>query len=355
MANKRHWDGTPVDEAEARRGARRNMYVHKASASRTLREDAVKRCLYCNHPIDWYQRYDNDEWLPLLLREFPARLVKEYRRWTVFNGVAYLADDGTGRCRIAHPAICPALEDEHDDDPSLRNLRRRYAVYTRTWIDKGEFVPAERRVSETDVCEQYVQADSEVRHVVSYAPFTLLAPAAVDKIQCIARAATTNERCRNLIFEPGLHQGHWTQIEIPIPPGRSGRATLWSDQKMWIYDLNALWPEEWRRWRSQRCTSHESSSAPNTTMEEWLVFDAWRHHKFILCDRPEDLHKRERGDAAGWGLLKPAKAEYKCANCSNRSYAPQDKEWLCWKCVPAAARREKTHEKWQNEPPPPPF
>ncbi|MBT2439982.1 hypothetical protein J7E93_07575 [Streptomyces sp. ISL-36] len=278
----------------------------------------------------------------------------EHLRWSIFNGIAHYGDDGTGHCRIAHPAICPAVE--HDDDlTAFQGLRLRYAVQTKAWIDKGEFVPAqrEREVTETEVSEQFIRIESPVRHIIDYPPARFLAPTAIDKVQCIVRATTTNQRCNNTVFDPERPEGHWEQVDIPMPSGRAGAATLWAGQKMWVYSLTALYTDAWRRWRYQRCTAHESTTAPDATMDEWLRFETLRHSEFIVYDRPEDLYKRKI--ESGASLFRPSPGRYKCANCTNRSYEPQSKDWLCWQCAPVAARRERVHAKWRSDPPPPVF
>ncbi|MFD4370610.1 DUF6083 domain-containing protein [Streptomyces sp. NPDC058486] len=344
---ERNWDGTPIDGGSTAHWARRHLRIHKNSASKTLRREAVERCRYCHHPIDWYQRYDNDAWIPLLLGEFPAHRLHPRLHWSVFNGVAHSGDDGTTRCRIPHPAVCPALQ--HDDDlTELEGLRRSYAVTTRGWIDEGVFVPAQRQVSEEEITEQFIEGVGVIRHTVSYASVLLLAPTTVDELRCIARAATTGGRCQRTVFDTGRPEGHWDEVHIPVPSGRAGQATLWDGQRMWIYSLDALYPLEWKRWRSQRCTDHAETSAPSVGKEEWLPFHALRHDDFIVRDRPADLYTRDRGIGLGGSLFQPKVGQYRCASCTNRSYEPQSKDWLCWECAPVAARRARTHAKWQS-------
>ncbi|MFK0181659.1 DUF6083 domain-containing protein [Streptomyces xanthochromogenes] len=107
----------------------RNMWVHRTSASKTLRSSAARRCIYCNHPVEWYERADNGERLPLLLEQFPVRLLPERYWWSVFNGLVYRgADDDY--FRIAHPVVCSAVD--HEYDQALEGLRRKYRVDTAT-------------------------------------------------------------------------------------------------------------------------------------------------------------------------------------------------------------------------------
>ncbi|MFH8620154.1 DUF6083 domain-containing protein [Streptomyces sp. NPDC017979] len=326
------------------------MRLHKNSASKMPRKPCVRRCIYCHHPVDWYERHDTKTWLPLLLQEFPSPLLPRRYHWSVFNGLAYLGDGGTSYCRIAHPAVCSALE--HDDERVLRGLRRRYAVETRSWIEKGEFVPAPREVLEHDVVEQHVPRDVAIRHVITYTCWTWLAPAAVDQVQCVALAASTGERCKNTVLDDDLYQGHWAQVDIPMPPGRAGQETLWAGQQMWVYDLNALFPNEYSRWRHQRCSLHESGGAPDATMPQWVTFDTFRHQDFVTYERPKMSHERRREDHPLLSLLRPVKDASQCNadNCTNRSYQKENEKWLCWECNPIAIRRAKTHAKWQREP-----
>ncbi|WP_440575451.1 DUF6083 domain-containing protein [Streptomyces sp. AC154] len=349
MANGTHWDGSPVDDGTARSRLRGTMRLHKSSQSQTLRQHGINRCLYCHHPMEWYERFDTKTWLPLLQQVFPSRLVPERYHWSVFNGLVYLGDGGSGECRIAHPSMCPAME--HDDERALRRLRGHYAVTTRKWIEQGAFVPTpQKEVSEEDVVEQIAQADTETRHVITYTYWTWLGPSAIDEICCVARAHSTSERCQNPVFDSDLGEGTWTQVERPMPRGRTGHATLWSGQKMWVFDLNALYPDEYKRWRSQRCTSHAKSSAPDVKPPQWIPFDALRHDAFVVYDRPTAANARKRNEHPLKGLVQPLASAGRCSaeGCSNRSHRSEEDGWLCWVCEPIARRRARTHEQWQK-------
>ncbi|MDH2392203.1 DUF6083 domain-containing protein [Streptomyces sp. HNM0663] len=292
-----------------------------------------------------------------LVREFPSHLVPERYRWSVFNGLVYLADGGGAGCRIVHPTVCPALD--HDDDPVLRGLRRSYAVTTRKWIHERAFVPAPRKVLEENVVEQLVQAGPGPRHVITYTCWTWLAPSSLDQIRCVAIAASTGERCKKTVLSDDLYERHWTQVDIPVPPGRAGQNTLWAEQKMWVYDLNALYPDQYKRWRDQHCPEHFDSSAPDATVPQWVVFDTFRHSDFITYERPKITQERRREDHPLLGLLRPVSTGSQCSgeSCTNRSHRKEQEGWLCWTCTPLARRRARIHEKWQAPPPEdePPF
>jgi hypothetical protein len=325
-----------------------------------LRKDAIARCIYCHHLMEWYERFDTGTRVPLLPQEFPSRLLPERYHWSVFNGLVYLGDGGAGVCRIVHPAVCPVLE--HDDDPVMRGIRRAYAVRTMKWIQEGAFVPAPRKdVIEEDIVEQFVQSDTEVRHVVQYSFWTWLAPTTIDQIQCVALAATTGGRCKKTILDSDRYEGQWAQTAIPVPPGRSGKrqATVWEGQQMWVYDLNALYPDEYSRWRSQRCTTHQGASTPDAAVPQWVPFDVFRHSEFIAYERPKVAGERRREEHPLLSLVEARPDGARCvgAGCTNRSHGPEKKGWLCWQCEPAARRRARIHMKWQAAPPEqdPPF
>ncbi|MER7111136.1 DUF6083 domain-containing protein [Streptomyces sp. NPDC000229] len=341
-----------MDEEEASRffGSRRTMRLHRSSASKTLRQDSARLCIYCHHPIEWYERYDTKAWVPLLLQEFPSRLLPERYRWSVFNGLVYLGDGGSERCRIVHPAVCPALD--HDDERALRGLRRHYAVKTRKWIDEGAFVPPPRKdVSEEDVAEQLLQTGPGPRHVITYTYWTWLGPAELDQIRCVAYSSSTGERCQKMVLDDDLYEGQWTQRDIPVPPGRAGQETLWGGQKMWVCDLNALYPDGYKRWRDQRCTVHHGGNTPNVIPPQWVLFDTFRHSDFIAYERPKIARERKREGHPLLGQMRPVAMGSRCALCTNRSHVKEGDGWLCWECAPIVRRRSRIHEKWQSSPP----
>ncbi|MEU9535837.1 DUF6083 domain-containing protein [Streptomyces sp. NPDC048213] len=346
MPEELNWDGSPV--VDKKWSARWTMRIHKDSSSQILRRDATKRCIYCHHPIEWYERFDTQTWLPLLLQTFPSHRLPVRYQWSVFNGLAYLGDGGSGESRIAHPAVCPAVA--HDDDPVLRGLRRSYALRTRRWVETAAFTPAPKKVvAEEDVAEQIVQADSEVRHIITYTYVTLLGPAAIDRIQCVALARSTGERCLNRVLDDALSEGQWTQVDIPMGGARRRQGTLWEGQKMWVYDLNALFPDQYKRWRSQRCASHAASDTPGAGLPpQWVPFNVTRHPEFIAYERPKVAGGAKRGHPLR-DLVHPHSAGTRCSgdNCTNRSHRTEEDRWLCWKCEPLALRRARVHQRWQ--------
>ncbi|MCT9094238.1 DUF6083 domain-containing protein [Streptomyces sp. ASQP_92] len=328
----------------------RTMRVHRSSASKTLRAGATKRCIYCNHPIEWYERGDNRERLPLLLQSFPSHLLPERYRWSVFNGLVYFGEDGS-YCRIAHPAVCSAIH--HEYEKALDGLRRSYKVATATSIQKGEFVPAPlKEVCEDDVVEQVTQTSSNIRHVVRYNYVLLLAPCEVDQIQCVARASSTGERCKKTVCMEDVAEGLWVQVEIPPAPGRGGQETLMAGQLMWVYDMSGLDPQSFMRWKAQTCATHHDTSAPQAEMPEWVWFDTWRHGQFITYDEPEMAREARKRPASPFFVQVAARTGAKCAQCGQYSHTKQEAGWLCAKCAAIALRREQTHRKWQVQPQP---
>ncbi|MGW2513883.1 DUF6083 domain-containing protein [Streptomyces scopuliridis] len=325
------------------------MRLHPSSASKQLRKGSVTRCLYCHHLVEWYGRFDGGR-IPLIPKEFPSGAVPERCRWSVSGGVAYIGAGGRGTCRIAHPTMCPDV-DHGDNDPDLEGARRAHAVRTQKWINEGVFVPMVRADHERDVIDQQVltQAD-DTRHVMSYLYMLWIAPTTIDKLRCVALAHSSGARCKNLVLESELYEGHWGQVDIPVPPGRAGRETLWSGQQMWVYNLNSLDADGYKRWISQRCHSHGAGSpAPDATPPEWRRFDTWKHSMYILHEAPSWPMDQRLGHPL-LSLLQPLQKPTPCADttCRNSSIATVEEGWLCWRCKPVHERRTRTHRIWQQ-------
>ncbi|MEU8526442.1 DUF6083 domain-containing protein [Streptomyces sp. NPDC048629] len=345
-----HWDGSPKDDtSQPTRGGRRTMRLHPSSASKSLRADKAKRCKYCNHQVEWYERFDGGV-VPLIPIEFRTADIPERCRWSVANGLAYIGDGARVTCRVAHPTVCPGVE--HDDnDPDLEEARLKHRIWTRKWIDEGVFVPAVRGAEE-DVVEQKVKAvEGEARHIVVYAYQRWLAPTSIDKIRCVAHAHRTRERCNNMVWDTELNEGYWEQIDIPVPQGRQGRQTLWTGQKMWVYALHSLDTSPYKRWLDQRCAAHHPASpAHNSVDPEWVRFDTWRHAEFIAHDLPEmpqDLRRLEHPLLSKLGKV-PDRIICAAAGCTNGTVTDEAPGWMCWKCKREARRRSHVHRRWQT-------
>ncbi|MFB6632188.1 DUF6083 domain-containing protein [Streptomyces sp. NPDC056362] len=344
------WDGSPTDDTEQpTRGGRRTLRLHASSASKSLRADKAKRCKFCHHQVEWYERFDGGV-VPLIPYEFRTGEVPERCRWSVANGLAYIGDGARITCRMAHPAVCPGVE--HDDhDPELERARLVHAVKTRRWIEDGTFTPAVKG-DETDVEEQKVQAaEGEVRHVVVYSHQQWLAPTSVYQIQCVAHAHKTRERCKNKVWDEDLNEGHWEQLDIPMPKGRQGRLTLWSGQKMWVYALHSLYAPEYKRWLDQRCVVHGAGSPAHNALDpEWVRFDTWRHSAFIAHDQPREPQDLQRLQHPLLSRINQVRDRIICAapGCHNGTVTAEAPGWLCYKCEPEARRRARVHHRWQS-------
>ncbi|OII64376.1 hypothetical protein BJP40_02380 [Streptomyces sp. CC53] len=212
-------------------------------------------------------------------------------------------------------------------------------------------MPAPRPEAEEDVAEQHTEEVCEKRHVVAYTYLRWLAPTTIDQLRCVALAQSTGERCKNLVMTSHLFQGVWEQEDIPIPPGRAGRETLWAGQKMWVYSLNSLDVVEYQRWKDQRCTHHgPGSDASDAATPQWVRFDTWRHAEFITYDEPHMPQAVQRAAHPLLSALGPPPQQTKCAgsDCTNGSAVKEPPGWVCWKCEKRTRERDKTHRKWQK-------
>ncbi|MEU8828826.1 DUF6083 domain-containing protein [Streptomyces sp. NPDC048636] len=341
-----NWDGSPRNP-DALSWKPRTLRLHASSASKALRADNASRCLYCHHRIEWFDRFGGGR-IPLLPKEFSSRAVPDRCRWSVVNGLAYIGDGGRDRCRIAHPTMCPAVEHE-DNDPALEGARRAHATRTRKWIDEGAFIPAAKGPGdEEEVTDQRVPTQvSDVRHVMFYLHTLWIAPTTIYALRCVARAHSSGSRCKNPVFNSDIREGYWDQRDIPVPPGRAGQETLWAGRQMWVYNLSGLETGEMQRWLGQRCSSHgPSSPAPDDTPPEWNQFNTWRHAKFILYERPAGVPESQSPLSALWKPQEPTT----CAGtgCNNGRLGAVEEGWLCRRCKPVHAKRERTHKKWQQ-------
>ncbi|MFF4950564.1 DUF6083 domain-containing protein [Streptomyces chattanoogensis] len=345
-----HWDGSPKHEEKQPRS--RWMRVHRSSASTALRWDARVRCRYCGHQMEYFDRFDGGR-IPMMPHQFRSVSIPERLRWSVDNGVAYIGDSGRLLCWVPHPAVCPMVEHE-DDDPELEQARMAHLLWTRRWIESEEFTPElHESTVEADVADQHVELEAgAVRHVVRYASWTWLGPDAVDRIQCVARAASTGARCQNRVLSSDTYEGGWEQTEVPVPPGRAGQESLWAGMEMWVYQLHMLEPHEFKRWIRQRCTDHApgASSVPDAIAPQWVSFDAWRHSDFILFERPHWEPDLKRQEHLLLSRLEPAQKPTNCAaaGCRNGTIMPVAAGWLCWQCAKKEQRRRGVHRRWQQ-------
>ncbi|MGW0538556.1 DUF6083 domain-containing protein [Streptomyces sp. NPDC003032] len=358
-----HWDGSRKDDSEApgdpfSAAGRSRIRIHRSSPTTTLRRKCQSQCRFCGHSVEYFDRFDGGR-LPMIPHLFPARHIPPRLRWHVEGGMAYTGCGGNMLCRVAHPAFCPMV-DHDDNDPEMERARRALAVRTRRWIDAGEFVPDLRpSPTEADVAEQHVDEGDigVVRHLIRYTNALWLGPTVIDRIRCVAMAASTGERCKNLVLSSAVYDGEWEEMEIPIAPGRAGQQTLWAGTTMWVYGLHALTPSECLRWIKQRCTYHlpHGSTTPDNISPQWIRFDPLRHAEFILYQRPIWAPEIKGQEHPLLSRLKPVAkltgcAEPECRNTTPRTVAA---EWRCWKCGPRYERRQKTHRMWQRPAPPP--
>lgn len=345
MSDAFHWDGSPKEDALLGFRTARTMWLHRSNKSTLLRRDAMAKCRYCGLAMEYFDRYD-DLRIPMTPKTVPSRAVPPRMRWQIMNGIAYPGDGGLAVCRVPHPAFCPQVEHE-DDDPQLAHARAVYRKRSEGLIASGQFIPdlVPPRCEE-DVAEQHVQDVGEVRHVIAYSSRLLLAPSRVDTIQCVARADSTGERCKNTVW---TEEGHWEEVEIPYVPGRAGQQVLWAGSRMWVFALHALYPDEFSRWMKQRCPSHASGYTPDAVPPEWVSFDPWRHEDHILRERPAGVAEPKRvADHIADMLLGPKRTRCATSGCLNGSDAPVPEGWLCWQCSRLTERRERIHQKWGN-------
>ncbi|MER7761651.1 DUF6083 domain-containing protein [Streptomyces sp. NPDC097619] len=336
------------------------LRINPHSPSRALRSDNTDRCAYCGHRVWWFDRADGGR-IPLVPKEFPVRAVPVRARWAVDGGMARIGDMGRGTCWLAHPAVCPGMEHEDEDDPQLAGARRALAVRTRKLVESGAFVPRPRVPEEEsgDLADSAPaalvprprEAGPRERHVLSYSGILLLGPDTIDRIGCVSVAAGTGERCRNTVLDrTSNYQGDWQRVPVPVPPGRAG-PTLWADAHMWVYALDGVDYTESVRWRNQRCVAHEAGTTPDAAQVEWVRFTPFRDADHILYGRPADAdraeadreYQRERIVCAGAG----------CVNGKEGTVDPDDLVegvgWLCYQCRPRHLRRVRARGRSAGE------
>ncbi|GGP32404.1 hypothetical protein GCM10018980_68490 [Streptomyces capoamus] len=342
LVNERfHWDGSPKDEAFAGFGPARTMRLHRSNRSTTLRRDSLAQCRYCGLPMEYFDRYDHGR-IPMMPMMVPAAAVPERMRWSVMQGVAVQGDGGDSRCYVPHPAFCPAYTHHDKVSDEITRARARLRARMEQLIAEG-FVPDLPPADEDDVAEQYVEPVEGQRHVVAYANLLWLAPGRVDTIQCVARAASTGERCRNRVSQ---NDGVWGEMKIPYAAGRAGQDVLWAGTTMWVYELHTLQTGSFNRWMRQRCVDHApgANSAPDAVPPQWVHFHPLRHDEFILRQRPAQAEPLKAPASRIAGLsMGPERTECATPDCRNGSVSKVPEGWLCWKCERAARRRQRTH------------
>lgn len=233
----------------------RNMRVWGSNASQELRANAQAQCVYCGHPMEYFDRFDGGR-IPMLTVELPSARLPERYRWHIQGGVAYRGDGGLDRCRLPHPVVCPTAEHQ-DDDEDLNDVRRRLGVATRNAINAGLFTPRVQGTDETEVAEQHIKIeDGAQRHVVRHATSLWLAPTTVDALRCVARAAgTTDERCDTAVLAGQPGEGGWEEVDIPTPRGREGQRVLAAGDTMWVWTVHVPSPA---------CSGGSGNAAPIT-------------------------------------------------------------------------------------------
>jgi hypothetical protein len=347
VSERYNWDGSLKEEYRGGTlgfSAARTMWLHRQNHSATLRRDALTRCRYCGLLMEYFTRYDQKR-LPVVPKLIRAVAVPARMRWHVMSGVAFPGDGGSSHCYVPHPAFCPRVEHD-DDDLSLAEARAVFRRKSDELIASGQFIPdlAPARC-EDEVAEQYVQDVGDVRHVIAYGRMLWLAPSRIDTLQCVARADSTGERCRNLVW---TQDGSWEEMEIPYAPGRAGQQVLWAGMTMWVFALHTLYPAEFSRWMKQRCPSHDSGYIPDAVPPQWVHFDPLRHDAHILRQRPSGVVGAERDTESVMADLRlgPRRTECATPGCGNGSVSQVPEGWVCSFCQRRRERRDRTHQKW---------
>lgn len=344
-----HWDGTPVDTPDRRQ---RRIRIHRTSGTRTLRRDARQPCRYCGNLVDWFDRYDNGR-IPLTPMDLPLAAVPPRYQWSVTNGRAYPGAGPTEYCRIAHPAICPAIEHENTH-PVIADAIHTLRLRTQGLIKAGTFVPSPvPPEDEEQIGEEVPAVVGSERHILSYLSTLRLAPQRLDQIRCVAHAAKTQERCRNVVLHQEFEEGEWQQVDIPYAQGRLGQAMLGPGSEMWVYALTVVTMQDALRWLRQRCNSHwPDNSAHDAVPPEWVTFRPLSHQEFIHYTCPNWTVKEHKSEAApllAFGGSQPTLTICAGEGCTNGSMATVEDKWLCYRCRPRYQRRGETHRKWQPQ------
>ncbi|MFD9685178.1 DUF6083 domain-containing protein [Kitasatospora sp. NPDC059088] len=330
------------------RGALTNARLHSNSPSKTLRTHGNGACGYCGNLVEWFDRHDGGR-IPLTPMEFPSPRVPLRYRWSVSGGVA--RPGAYGRidqfCRIAHPAICPAVE--HDDlDPAIHPLHQALGVRMQKLISEGSFIPRLRDEAPTEDAAQDVEPDLPAdrpvqRHVLACNNTLRIAPGPIDELQCVALDEETQDRCKRGVFE--LDEGQW--VQVPVPPSRA-RPKSTVKRPMWVWEVNPLASYlDALRWLRQHCPAHHQSEAPDTAAVELVGFHTDRHARYITLDRPAGFQPTEA--PADTGPQGPKTTTCAGDHCNNTTVVPEaGADWLCYRCARRARTRVATARRWQQ-------
>ncbi|MFJ6140549.1 DUF6083 domain-containing protein [Kitasatospora sp. NPDC092286] len=331
---------------EPGRGGLTNARLHASNPSKTLRVNGGGTCGYCGNQVEWFDRHDGGR-IPLTPMEFPSLRVPLRYRWAVSGGVA--RPGAYGRidqfCRIAHPAICPAVE--HDDlHDAVKPLQQALGVRMQKLIKDGAFIPRLRNEPSTEEAVQDAEPEQPAhRHVLAYTSILRIAPGPIDELQCVALDDDTADRCKREVFEPD--EGRWTQV--PVPPTRTRTRAAAPGGPMWVWEVDPLLAYmDALRWLRQHCPVHHQSEAPDATAVEIVDFHSTRHAQYILRSRPESFpllaEEEQRAPTGG-----PEKTRCAGDNCHNTTViAGVQPGWLCYMCERRAGRRAATHRRWQQ-------
>ncbi|MEU7179897.1 MULTISPECIES: DUF6083 domain-containing protein [Streptomyces] len=329
-----------------------SIHLHRSNTTRLLRSKAQGVCAYCSCPVEWFDRYDERR-IPLMPGEFPLKHIPPRYRWYVDGGVAYAGTlRGYRYCRLAHTAICPALD--HDDlDEILRPLVTKLGARMQNKINAGEFTPRAVESHDPGAVAEPEPANAaragQVRHTIRYANTLRLAPGRIEDLQCTA-TADDEERCTETVYSlSSLADGHWVRTEIPYAAGREGEQILnVTGGMMWVWSLDSVDFQAVKRWLTQRCDLHAGTSAPDHSPREWVGFDPVRHAAFILGHKPEGYP--EPGPAVPDVRVYHEPRKTRCAGvgCSNGTTATVPDGWLCDACERRRKRRADVHARWQK-------
>jgi len=275
------WDGSRPDP---RPRNHRALRLHPDNRTHLLRAAQRKPCAHCGNPVEWYYRPDGRP-LPLHPREAPDTAVPHDLRWQVTAGIALPGTDRTGWSRIAHPALCPTTAPHPGPTtPELDQLRRTLAVRTRHLIETGRLRPADPAAAPTATPAPRPAAVR--RDVVQILHILYLAPGPAPQVRCVA-FTSHRRRCGNTLADHAWDTGLWTLLPVPTAR-RTGELTEHlAGAPMAVYDLTGLPYTCQLRWRTQHCTVHAGTAAPDIALTAWEPFDPFAHHRHITPVLPQ--------------------------------------------------------------------
>lgn len=317
------------------------LTLHPGNSTAMLPGHREKTCNYCGEPVQWLHRFDEGR-VPLVPCTFPTWRIPPRYRWQIETGRAQPGDLGRRDCYVAHPAMCPAVE-QTDLAPDIEDLRRAAARRMRRRLDAG-FVPRLPPATEEEAMDP--EPDPAVteaeRHVIDCHGRLLILPGTVPTLRCVAFAQNSGERCHNSVLRD-YAEGTWVTIDIPHAPGRTGRH-LATYGGMWVWQLASYDYSRTRQWLRQRCSAHPVEGvSPDLVQIELTTFKPLVHITHIARERPAAADKmtpKTPRQAREGGRLD---APVPCAGegCTNGNSAGHVEEgWLCYQCRRKAVKRQ---------------